>query len=354
MVPGQGGHAIKIAVHAVDGVTMFHLSVPQMVFDEVARLGLGDWTTVLFSDRPGSIVTAEGYTVGRVAGLAAIDDADLVVVPSWTDDGRELGPELRRALLAAHARGAALAGLCLGAIAVADLGLLDGRSAVTHWRAADGLAARHPGVTVDPTVLYLDHGDVLTSAGTASGIDACLHVVRTRLGAEAANRVARSLVVAPHREGGQAQYIERPVAPRAAADPIAVATAWALADLTADLGVDRLAAAAHLSRRTFVRAFRASTGTTPAAWVRSRRLDEARRLLETSDLTVYQVSAACGFGDPVTLRQAFVKAFGSTPTSYRRRFDARGAGADVTGGSSSSNRPLSTVRDQARGQSVVR
>lgn len=314
---------MKIAIHAFEGVTLFHLSVPQMVFDEVTRQGLADWETVLFSDRAGSVRTAEGYTLGRVQGLSATDDADLIVLPSWVDDGRELRPGLRRALLRAHDRGAAIAGLCLGAIAVADLGLLEGRSAVTHWRAAEGLAIRHPGVAVDSRVLYLDHGDVMTSAGTASGIDACLHIVRTRLGAEAANQVARSLVVAPHREGGQAQYIERPVAQRSADDPIGAASAWALRNLAEDLSIERLAHAAHMSRRTFVRAFRDSTGTTPAAWVRSRRLDEARRLLEATDLSVDQIAASCGFGNPVTLRQNFAAAFGSTPSGYRRRFDAR-------------------------------
>jgi transcriptional regulator GlxA family with amidase domain len=314
---------VKIAIYAFDGVPMFHLSVPQMVFDEVPRQGLAEWETVLFSDRAGSIVTAEGYTLGRVRGLDAVLDADLVVVPSWIDDGREIRPAFRAALLRAHGRGSMIVGLCLGAIAVADLGLLEGRSAVTHWHAVDGLARRHPDVTVDAGVLYLDHGDVMTSAGTASGIDACLHVVRTRLGAEAANRVARSLVVAPHREGGQAQYIERPVAHHATTDPIAVASTWALEHLGEDLGVDRLAAAAHMSRRTFVRTFRNTTGATPAAWVRSRRLDEARRLLETSDLSIDQIAASCGFGNPVTLRQNFAATFGSTPSSYRHRFDAR-------------------------------
>jgi transcriptional regulator GlxA family with amidase domain len=314
---------MRIAVYAFDGVTMFHLAVPQMVFDEVARQGLGDWETVLFSDRAGSIVTAEGHRLGGVRGLAAAVGADIVVIPSWIDDGRDPRPAFRRAVVAAHARGAAVAGLCLGAIAVADLGLLDGRDAATHWNAVEGLAARHPGIRVDGSALYLDHGDVLTSAGTASGLDACLHMVRTRLGAAAANRVARSLVVAPHREGGQAQYIERPVPEEAAGDPVAAATSWALAHLDEDLAVDRLAGVAHMSRRSFVRAFRRSTGSTPAAWVRSRRLDEARRLLETTDLPVERISAACGFGTPVTLRQAFAAAFGSTPSSYRRRFDAR-------------------------------
>ena len=311
---------MKIAIHAFDGVTMFHLAVPQMVFDEVARQGLADWQTVLFADRAGSVRTAEGYVIDGVRGLDAAADADLVVVPSWVPDGREPGPGLRKALLAAHGRGATIAGLCLGAIAVADLGLLDGRSAVTHWHAVDDLARRHQAVEVEADVLYLDHGDVITSAGTASGIDACLHVVRTRLGAEAANKVARSLVVAPHREGGQAQFIERPVPQDEGDDPIAVATAWALEHLGEDLSVDRLAAAAHLSRRTFVRAFRVATGSTPAAWVRSRRLDEARLLLESTQLPVEQVAAHCGFGNAVTLRQNFAEAFGSTPSSYRKRF----------------------------------
>lgn len=314
---------MKIAIYAFEGVTMFHLSVPQMVFDEVARQGLADWQTELFSDRAGSVRTAEGYTIGGIRGLVAAANADVVVVPSWVDDGREPKPAFSRALVNAHERGATVAGLCLGAIAVADAGLLSGRSAVTHWHSVGSLAARHPSITVDASVLYLDHGDVLTSAGTASGIDACLHIVRTRLGAEAANRVARSLVVAPHREGGQAQYIERPVPASAANDPIAATSTWALKHLDQDLTVERLADAAHMSRRSFVRAFRASTGSTPAAWVRSRRLDEARRLLETTDLTIDQIAASCGFGNTVTLRQNFASAFGSTPSAYRRRFDAR-------------------------------
>jgi len=314
---------VKIAVYAFDGATMFHLSTPQLVFDEVTRRGLAEWTTVLFSDRAGTIRTAEGYHLSGIGGAATAADADVVVVPSWSEDGRALGPVLRNTLHAAHDRGAVVVGLCLGAIAVADAGLLTGRSAVTHWRAVDALAARHPDVTVDASALYVDLGDVLTSAGTASGLDACLHLVRSRLGADAANRVARSLVVAPHREGGQAQYIERPVAQRVTDDPIAQSVEWALAHLNGDLGVDQLAAAAHMSRRSFVRAFRATTGATPAAWVRSRRLDEARRLLETTGLSVDQVSESCGFGNTVTLRQNFLAAFGCTPSNYRRRFDAR-------------------------------
>jgi len=313
---------MRIAIHAFDDVTMFHLSVPQMVFDEVGRQGLADWEPYLIADRAGSIRTAEGYTIADLPGLEAAADADIIVLPSWTDDGRMLSPELRRVVLDAHARGTTIVGLCLGSIAVADTGLLDGRTAATHWHSAAHLAERYPAVTVDPTALYVDQGDILTSAGTASGLDACLHLVRTRLGADAANRVARSLVVAPHREGGQAQFIERPVPIAETQDPIALATSWALAHLDEPLTVDGLAAAAHLSRRSFVRAFRSATGTTPAAWVRARRLDEARRLLETTDLPIDQVAVACGF-TPVTFRQNFAAAFDSTPSRYRLRFDAR-------------------------------
>lgn len=311
---------VRVAIYAFDGVTMFHLAVPQMVFGEVTRQGLGRWETVLFADRPGSVRTTEGNTIGGVLGLAAADDADLVVVPSWYLDGRDPTPELLRTLTGAHDRGAAIAGLCLGAIAVADTGLLSGRSAVTHWHAVDLLAARHPDVTVDGGVLYVDHGDILTSAGTASALDACLHVVRSRLGATAANRVARSLVVAPHRDGGQAQYVERPLPDRATGDPVSEVITWALAHLGEPLTVDRLAARAHLSRRTFIRAFQAATGATPAAWVRTQRLEEARRLLESTGLSVEQIATRCGFGNAVTLRQNFAACFATTPSAYRHRF----------------------------------
>ena len=314
---------MRIAVYAFDGATMFHLAVPQMVFDEVARQRLAGWETVLFSDQAGEITTAEGYRLGEVKGPEAADKADIVVVPSWFDDGRMLGDSLRRVLQGAHVRGVPIMGLCLGAIPVADAGLLAGRRAVTHWQAFDSLAVRHPDVPLDQSVLYIDHGDVMTSAGTASALDACLHVVRSRLGAEAANQVARSLVIAPHREGGQAQYIERPVPPSSTDDPISRLLEWALGRLGEPLTIDRLAAQAHLSRRTFVRAFRAATGTTPAAWIRARRLDAARRLLETTDRSMDQVAADCGFGNAVTLRQNFAAAFSTTPTEYRRRFDAR-------------------------------
>jgi transcriptional regulator GlxA family with amidase domain len=314
---------VRIAIYAFDGVPMFHLSVPQMVFDEVARQGLASWETVVFSDHEGAVRTAEGFSLSGVQGPAVVGDAEVVVVPSWFEDGRAVPGVLRRVLTQAHAGGATIAGLCLGALAVADAGLLTGRRAVTHWQAAEVFASRHPAVQLDAAALYIDHGDVLTSAGTASAIDACLHLVRTRLGAAAANTLARHLVVAPHREGGQAQYIDRPLPTSSADARISDVMEWATRNLSEDLNLDRLSKTAHMSRRSFVRIFRATTGVTPATWVRARRLDEARRLLETTTLSVDQIAASCGFGSTVTLRQTFASTFDTSPSAYRRRFDAR-------------------------------
>lgn len=311
---------MRIGIFAFDGITMFHLSVPQMVFDEVSRLGIAEWETFLFAEESDTVRTAEGYEISGLHGLADARDADILVVPSWFTDGRPAVGVVRETLRSAHEAGAVVVGLCLGAIPVCDAGLLAGRDAVTHWGAFDLLAARHPGLEIDESVLYIDHGDVMTSAGTASGLDACLHLVRSRLGSSAANRVARSLVIAPHREGGQAQYIERPLPIESGDDPISRITQWAAGHLRETLTVEQLAARAHLSTRTFVRAFRASTGTTPAAWVRSRRLDEARRLLEETDRPIDIIADDCGFNSAVTLRQNFAAAFKTPPSQYRRRF----------------------------------
>ena len=182
------------------------------------------------------------------------------------------------------------------------------------------MAHEHPEIALDESVLYVDHGDVLTSAGAASGLDTCLHLVRTHLGAQAANEVARQLVIAPHREGGQAQYIERPVPRRADDDPISSTVAWAMEHLGEPLPVERLARKAQMSTRSFIRTFRESTGTAPAAWVRAQRVREAQRLLESTDLAVEQVASTCGFGSAVTMRQAFARILSTTPSAYRCRF----------------------------------
>lgn len=312
---------MRIAVYAFDDITMFHLAAPLMVFGELGRLGLAtDWETRLWSDRSGSIRTAEGYPIGDVAGPDTVDWADIVVIPSWPHPVTPSSDAFNAHLTRAHERGAIIAGLCLGAFAVADSGLLDGRPAVTHWEMLPALAERLPGTQMDTSVLYIDHGDVLTSAGTASSIDACLHLVRKHLGSAVATRVARSLVVAPHREGGQAQYIERPLAQAATDTTIADVQHWALSRLHENLSIDRLAGEAKMSRRSFIRQFSQATGSTPMRWVLGQRLDEARVLLETTDWSIDDVSSACGFASTVTFRQNFVVAFATTPTAYRRQF----------------------------------
>jgi transcriptional regulator GlxA family with amidase domain len=312
---------MRIAIHAFDGITMFHLAAPLLVFGEVDRLGLAEgWTPTVWTDDGGPVRTAEGLLVDAVAGPSVVDDADLLVFPSWPTDLATADERMTERMHAAHSRGSQVVGLCLGAFPVVDSGLLDGRTAVTHWDAAAELAGRRPGVVVDAAALYLDHGDVLTSAGTASAIDACLHLVREHLGASAAATLARHLVVAPHREGGQAQYVARPMPQSGEVAHLGSTLEWALTHLEQPLTVGRLADHAGMSRRHFTRRFAEVTGTTPARWLLARRLDEARELLETTRLTIAAVARACGFGSAVTFRQNFIAAFGTSPTSYRQRF----------------------------------
>lgn len=313
---------MRIAVHAFDGITMFHLSVPLLVFGEVARQALADgWDVRVWTEDGQGVRTVEGLLVDDVDGPEVIDDADLLVFPSWHTDFRPASEELAGLVASAHQRGARVAGLCLGAFPVVDSGVAGERPVVTHWAAASSLVGRGASTTVDASSLYLDHGDVLTSAGTASAIDACLHVVRAELGSAAAATVARHLVVAPHREGGQAQYVDRPIPDRDEGGQLGPTLDWALANLDADLAVEVLAGHAGMSRRNFNRRFAEVTGVTPARWVLARRLDRARGLLENTDWHIDRVARECGFGSTVTFRQNFVSAFATTPTSYRKRFE---------------------------------
>lgn len=316
---------VRIAVHAFDGITMFHLAAPLLVFGEVGRQGLATgWDPVVWTEDGRGIRTAEGPRVDDVAGPEVVDEADLLVLPSWPVELPATDARFAERIRATHARGARVAGLCLGAFPVVDSGLVDGREAVTHWGAVDALALRRPGVRANAAALYLDDGRVLTSAGTASAIDACLHIVRTHLGSAAAAVVARHLVVAPHRDGDQAQYIARPMPEAGGVGHLGPTLEWALANLDHPLSVDDLAAHARMSRRNFTRRFVEATGATPARWVLARRLDEARRLLETTTWSVARIAQACGFSGAVTFRQNFVAAYATTPTSYRQRFSATG------------------------------
>ncbi len=311
---------LRIAIYVFEGVSTFHMSVPQLVFGEVERACGVRWSTTLWSTTSSHVQMAEGYQIGPVAGREALTDADIVVIPSWPEDLPTIDDELRADLTAAHARGAMVVGLCLGSIAVVDTGLLDGRSAVTHWAAMEVLSDRHPDVRAESSVLYVDHGDVLTAAGTASALDACLHIVRSRLGADVANRVARRLVVAPHRDGGQAQYVERPLPTESGSDPVGVVCDEILGDLAHPWTVDAMASQASMSRRHFIRKFVEKHGIPPARWVTLQRLDHARGLLEQTDLDIERIAADCGFASSVTLRQNFAAHFTTTPSAYRRRF----------------------------------
>jgi len=313
-----------IAVLAFEGMSLFHLSVPCLVFGEDRReSGVPPYRLLVCAEQPGLLATSTGFAVQAPHGLARLREAGTVIVPTWPDPLQRPSERLLSALRRAHERGARIVGLCLGAFVLAEAGLLDGRPATTHWHWAGLFAQRFPRVRLAPEVLYVDDGDLLTSAGTAAGIDCCLHLLRTRLGAEVANRVARRLVVAPHRQGGQAQYIEQPVPARPGADRIGQTLEWAARQLAQPLSLDRLAQHALMSRRSFTRHFRASTGTTVTQWLGAQRLALAQRLLETTDLPVERIAADAGFGTPLSLRLRFAEQLRTTPSHYRREF--RGA-----------------------------
>ena len=317
-----------VAVVAFDGISPFHLSVPCMVFGEDrTEDGAPRFSVRVCAHQPGALRTNAGFTLGVTQGLQAIRRAQIVVVPSWHDDGAAAPPALIRALQAAHRRGATVVGLCLGAFVLAEAGLLDGRAATTHWKLAAAFARQYPQVRLQPEVLYVDDGSVLTSAGTAAGIDCCLHLLRVRHGADIANRAARRMVVAPHRQGGQAQYIEQPVAAAPGRDRLAPLLEWLGRHLDVPHELDDLARRALMSRRTFTRRFRESTGTTVGQWVQNQRLALAQRLLETTDDPIERVAGGAGFGSAVSLRKHFMSAFKVSPTAYRRQFSRAGAPA---------------------------
>lgn len=308
------------AVLAFPGISPFHLSVPLMVFGGVGVRSVGAaYRVVTVAEHPGAVRTAAGLDLLVTDGLDLLATADLVVLPSWDPD---LVPsaELLDAVRTAHARGAKVLGLCLGAFVVAASGIAQGREVSTHWSAGPQLAARHPELTVRCEALWTDLGDVVTSAGVAAALDCCLHVVRTEQGSAVAADLARSLVMAPHREGSQAQFLSRPLAADRDGDEIDRAIAWALERLDTPASLDAWAGAVHLSRRTFTRRFRDRTGSSPGDWLLQRRLDEARRLLEASDLPVEAVAHRTGFGSAVTLRHHFRARFGTTPGAHRRAF----------------------------------
>lgn len=314
--------ATKVAITVFDGIRPFHLSVPCAVFGEPSG-AKPLYEVRVCAVESGELRSQSGFTIGTRYGLRELERAQVVVVPSWRDAHEVPPAALIGALRRAHRRGALVVGLCLGAYALAEAGLLDGRRATTHWRWAELFAQRYPNVRVDLNVLYVDEGDVLTSAGTAAGIDCCLHVVRRQFGAEAANRIARTLVVPPHRQGSQAQYIEQPVLATAGESPLTEVLGWAARHLDEPHNLDSLAARAAMSRRSFTRHFRQHTGTTVGQWLLAQRLALAQRLLETTGHPIERIAERAGFGTPLSLRQHFAAALATTPSTYRREFRGR-------------------------------
>jgi transcriptional regulator GlxA family with amidase domain len=316
-----------VAVVAFDRISAFHLSVPCMVFGD-AQSEDSPFEVVVCAAEAGPLRTRTGFGLTDLAPLSVLKKADAIVVPSWRDVDEPPPERLLKALREAHARGAQVIGLCLGAHVVAEAGLLDGRRATTHWEYATAFAERFPTVDVDADVLYVEDQNVLTSAGTAAGIDACLHLLRKRMGAAEANRVARRLVVPPHREGGQAQFIEQPLPKTAGGARLAGLIDVMRKRLNEQHTLDSLADEVKMSRRTFTRHFKALTGTTVQSWLLAERLALSQRLLERTDQPVENISDMAGFGSVVSLRYHFRQAFGVSPTTWRRNFGSSLGGGD--------------------------
>lgn len=314
----------RVAVLALDDAVPFDVGIPGQVFGAAERDGARLYSVHVCSPGAGPVETTAGYTIQPRYGLAELATADTVLVPGIrgaTAGTREFPPEALDAIraAAAAARGARVASICTGAFALAATGLLDGARATTHWLWADAFRARFPQVTLDPDVLFIDEGPIATSAGVAAGIDLCLHLVRRDFGTEVANRAARRCVAPPWREGGQAQYVERPV-PSASDASTGATRVWALAHLDEPLDLTTLAAHAGMSVRTFTRRFRQETGQAPGPWLTAHRIEHARHLLEETDLSVEQVARRAGFGTTVSLRQHFAASVGTSPGAYRRTF----------------------------------
>ena len=313
-----------VAVIAFEGISAFHLSVPCIVFgDELLKLGAPRYRLLICGENTGSVATGSGFRIEVTHDLSHLGEADTVIVPAWRDPDERPPEALLQSVRAAHARGARLVGLCLGTFVLAEAGVLDGRPASTHWAWAEEFQRSYPRVALDQDALCIDDGDILTSAGTAAAIDCCLHIVRRDHGADIANRVARRLVVAPHRHGGQTQYIEKPMPAAAGEAQLGATINWAIEHLDEPLSLEKLAARAGMSLRSFTRHFRKTTGTTFTQWLLNQRLATAQRLLETGSCSIDRVAEMAGFGSTVSLRQHFTRAFSISPASYRRQFRKR-------------------------------
>ncbi|HEX4791770.1 MAG TPA: helix-turn-helix domain-containing protein [Actinospica sp.] len=321
VLPRQRAVHSTVAVYLFDGMSAFELGCVTEVF-ALPRPELAvPWYEFLACAQTAEPLRAlGGFSLVAAHGMDEFARADTLIVTAVPDVHGEIPPALVGALRRAHRRGARIVSICSGAFALAEAGLLDGMRATTHWRYAELFAQRYPAVTVDPDVLYVEHDRVLTSAGSAAGLDLCLHLVRLDHGAAVANAVARRLVLPPHREGGQAQFIEAAVSANTQDDGVARSLTWALENLAKPISVTELAAVAHLSARSYLRHFARATGTSPLRWLVNQRLAAARALLETGDAPIEEIGASVGFADPATFRHHFGRAVGTSPSAYRRTF----------------------------------
>ncbi|MBH0109945.1 helix-turn-helix domain-containing protein [Salinibacterium sp. NG22] len=311
----------RVAVIVQDGFTPFEFGLACEAFGlDRTDDGIEPFDFRVLTADPGAIRSSIGYTMNVEADLSFADKADLIVLtPIPRAQWGTIDPRVAEVLKRAVARGAWVMAICSGSFLLAASGLLDGRRATTHWMYSDAFADMYPLIDVDPDVLYVQDERIITSAGTAAGIDACLHLLRQELGAEIANRIARRMVVAPQRDGGQAQFINKPL-PAVQSLSFSAVTDWMLQNLREDLPVEELARRAQMSPRTFARRFKTDLGTTPGAWLGRQRLMHAQLLLEQTDLGLEQVAWESGFGSAAVLRQNFVRKLGVAPTAYRGNF----------------------------------
>ncbi len=309
-----------VAALVYDGLCTFEFGIAAEVFG-LSRPEMGeDWYSfVTAAAEPGPLRAAGGLFVTAQEGLDALERAGTIVIAGWKGIDVAVPARLVEALQAAHARGARLVSICSGVFVIAATGLLDDKRATTHWRYADALKAAYPSIEVDPDVLYVDEGTILTSAGSAAGMDLLLHLVRRDFGPSAANSVARRLVMSPHRDGGQAQYIDRPVPPRPDGRLSSLIDSM-LERLDRPLNIAELAREAAMSERTFLRRFREMTGMTPGNWIVAARINAAKQMLETDRYSIEHVAEHAGFGSAATLRHHFRQRVGVGPSDYRKRF----------------------------------
>jgi len=308
-----------IAIYAFNKISPFHLSVPCVVFGD-NHPGMPEFELKVCGLKPGILTTTAGFDVAVKYGLEELASSDTIIVPSWHDPNVMPPTELMDALSIANERNAQLVGLCLGAYVLAETGLLNGRRATTHWAFMPEFARRFPEVNVDTNVLYVNDENLMTSAGTAAGLDCCLELLRKKYGGEAANKVARRLVIPPHRQGGQAQYIEQPIPVTANDSRLSGLIEWVRANLQMQHSLDSLAERALMTRRTFTRHFHQLTGTTVVQWLLTERLTHSQQLLEGTNLSIEHISELSGFGSPVSFRQHFKVTFGIPPTIWRQTF----------------------------------